>query len=567
MSLSETQAVLKRIEEQLATETLNPVVEQALHELLNLVEQLFADKQALLQEVQRLRQQLEEKKKAKTTTPQAGDPPNTNHSSEEPRRKRQPPPARPAADRRTFKKLTVHEEIECPVDPQQLPPDAQRLGDEQVVIQNIRIEPSNLCFRRHVYYSAVEQKYYRGPLPAGFGPGDFGPDLQALILALKYCGNMSEPKIREFLENFDVQISSGSLSHILTNTADAFEGEVQNLVRAGLASTSYQQTDDTAARVAGQSWHTHILCNPFYTAYFTRPQKDRLTVLAVLQNQTTLRFRFNAWTLELLERWKTPQKWRDRVAALGEDVEYDAAAMRGLLDTWFGEGGGGAARDDLEQAAAIAYYRQQTAMPVVQTLVCDDAAQFKELTEYLALCWIHEGRHYARLTPVVPQHAALLKEFGEQFWDYYAALQRYRESPTAEAAEWLREQFDEIFLRRTGYEALDDRIAKTAAKKEELLTVLSHPGVPLHNNASELGARVSARRRDVSLHSKSVRGARAMDIFTTVVQTCKKLGVSAYAYLRDRLCRRWAMSSLGDLIRAASRAPPAPSPAAATASI
>ena len=66
-------------------------------------------------------------------------------------------------------------------------------------------------------------------------------------------------------------------------------------------------------------------------------------------------------------------------------------------------------------------------------------------------------------------------------------------------------------------------------------TVLAPSLVPLHNNASELGARVSARRRDVSLHSRSKRGARAMDIFTTLVQTSKKLGLSAYAYLRDRL--------------------------------
>jgi hypothetical protein len=315
--------------------------------------------------------------------------------------------------------------------------------------------------------------------------------------------------------------------------------------------------------------HAHSLPSVLYGVLHAASQgpPDRPTVLAVLQNQTSLRFRFNAWTRELLERWQTPQKWQDRVAALGDDVEFEAVALRGLLDSWFGEGAGGASRDDLEQAAAIAYYRQQTTVPVVQTLVCDDAAQFKWLTEYHALCWIHEGRHYARLTPVVPQHAALLKEFAEQFWDYYAALHRYRENPTAEEAERLRKQFDELFSQRTGYEALDDRIAKTAVKKDELLTVLSDPSVPLHNNASELGARVSARRRDVSLHSKSVRGAHAMDIFTTVVQTCKKLGVSAHAYLRDRLSRRWAMSSLADLIRIASRSPPGLSPAAATARV
>ena len=71
-------------------------------------------------------------------------------------------------------------------------------------------------------------------------------------------------------------------------------------------------------------------------------------------------------------------------------------------------------------------------------------------------------------------------------------------------------------------------------------------------SVSELGARVSARRRDVSLHSRSKGGARAMDIFTTIVQTSKKLGVSAYAYLRDRLSGAVELPSLADAIQQAA---------------
>ena len=139
-----------------------------------------------------------------------------------------------------------------------------------------------------------------------------------------------------------------------------------------------------------------------------------------------------------------------------------------------------------------------------------------------------------------------------RYWDYYRSLQDYRAGPNAEKAASLRLEFDELFSTRTGYTALDDRIAKTAAKKVELLTVLSVPSVPLHNNASELQARVSARRRDVSLHSRSVRGARSMDIFTTLVQTSKILGVNAYAYLRDRIKRRFELPSLAQAIQAAA---------------
>jgi len=551
MSLSDVRAILKRIEEHLATVVdLDPQAEQAIQDLLNLVEHLVANQEALHQEVQRLKQQLDNKKQTKTTNSAADDKPDTDHSSEKHRRKRQKPRPQPAGDRRSFKDLTIHEIIECPVDPDVLPPDAMRLSNESVVIQDIEIKPRNIRFDRHVYRSASKNKTYYGPLPAGSDRGDFGPGLRALILSLKYCGNMSEPKIGEFLQNFDVQISAGSLSNILTNTAQSFEDEFDDLFTAGLASTTYQQTDDTSARVAGKFWHTHIVCNPYYTAFFTRPHKDRLTVLSVLQNTASPGFRFNAKTLKLLQPYEIPQKWQRRVAALGEDVQYDAEACRALLDDWFGVGRTSPARTQIEQAAATVYYQQQTRVPVVETLVCDDARQFKSITDHLALCWIHAGRHYEKLSPVVSRHSVLLDAFAEKFWDYYAALQRYHDGPTATEAERLRLEFDELFSTRTGYASLDDRIAKTAAKKNELLRVLSQPEVPLHNNASELGARVSARRRDVSLHSKSERGARAMDIFTTLIQTCKKLRISAYAYLRDRLTRRYAMQSLADQILA-----------------
>ena len=544
MSRVDVETILKQVEELLASAGALPVeAEQAVGKLLNVVEALSADRKELAQEVERLRQQLEQKKKAKTTGPTNADgdsEPQTasDHSSEERRRQRDKK-TRPASDRRSFKELTIHEEIECPVDPATLPPDAVRVADESVVVQDIEIKPRNIRFQRQVFYSAAEAKYFRGPLPSGYDVGDFGADLRALILSLKYCGNMSEPKIGEFLENFDVQISAGSLSNILTKTAASFETEYHDVLIAGLSSTPYQQTDDTSARVAGQSWHTHVLCNPFYTWYSTRPGKDRLSVLAALQNQDQARFRFNEQTLTLLrQEFTIPDKWQQSLAALiaehGGDVEFDAGTLKPLLDGWF-EGSCQQTRTAIEQAAAIVSYRRQTSVPVIDVLVCDDAGQFKLLTDHLALCWIHEGRHYERLSPVVPQHATAVDNFAERYWDLYAALQDYRAGSSAVWATKLRQEFDELFATRTGYDALDDRIAKAAAKKEELLTVLSHPSVPLHNNASELGARVSARRRDVSLHSRSARGARAMDIFTTLVQTCKKLGQSAYEYFRAHL--------------------------------
>ena len=555
MSQVNVQSILNQVEQLLASAGELPVpVEQAVEKLLNVVEELCADRKTLAKEVERLRLLLDKKKKAKTTSDndsQSGKQDDSNHSSED--RRKPDRKARPLRDRRSSKDLTIHEERECPVDPSTLPPDAVRVEDESKVVQDIEIKPRNIRFQRHVYHSAMLNQYFRGPLPSGYDEGDFSANLRALILSLKYSGNMSEPKILEFLENFDVQVSAGSVSNILTKTADAFTQEFDDIVQAGLASTVYQQTDDTSARVAGKFWHTHILCNPFYAAYFTRERKDRLTVLEVFQNTNDLQFHLGDETLALLqEQFNIPQKWQ-QVLQETEEQDLDKETLTKLLDGWFGDGNQ-QVRTAIEQASAIVFYRHQNSVPVIDTIVCDDAGQFKLLTENLSLCWIHAGRHYEKLSPAVPRHAKMLDSFLDEYWDYYRRLQRYRDGPSDEQATLLRSEFDALFSTQTGYAALDKRIAKTAAKKHELLTVLSVPSAPLHNNASELQARVSARRRDVSLHSRSQRGARAMDIFTTIVQTSKLHSVSAYMYLRDRLCGSFELPSLAEIIKSASQA-------------
>ena len=43
-----------------------------------------------------------------------------------------------------------------------------------------------------------------------------------------------------------------------------------------------------------------------------------------------------------------------------------------------------------------------------------------------------------------------------------------------------------LFSTKFGFDALDKRIAKTKTLKKELLVVLDHPYVPLHNNTISL---------------------------------------------------------------------------------
>ena len=56
---------------------------------------------------------------------------------------------------------------------------------------------------------------------------------------------------------------------------------------------------------------------------------------------------------------------------------------------------------------------------MVQTLVCDDAAQFKLLTDNIALFWVHEGRYYKKLSPFIACHQKVLDKFLDDLWNYY----------------------------------------------------------------------------------------------------------------------------------------------------
>src|SRR6266480_4571127 len=112
----------------------------------------------------------------------------------------------------------------------------------------------------------------------------------------------------------------------------------------------------------------------------------------------------------------------------------------------------------------------------------------------------------------------------------------------------LRVQFDELFTHKSGYDQLDACKARTLKKRDQLLMVLSHPEILLHNNPAELGARQRVRKRDVSLQARTCDGIAAWDTFQTLVATAKKLGINLFHYVYDRILGTHALPSLATLI-------------------
>ena len=524
---------------------------QSLVLLLNLVEELKGENAALRAENQRLRDEINRLKgeqgkpsiKGNTPTPPPSTP--SNYSSE----KRRHVPQRWSKGTKT-ERIGVDREQVVVVDPTTLPADAEFKGYEDVIVQDVVLRTDNVLFHKEKFYSPTEHQSYLAPLPAGYA-GQFGPGLKALTIVLAFGANVSEPKILELYRSVGVIISAGHLSNLLIKDQAAFHAEKAAIVAAGLASSPWQHLDDTSTRVNGQNAYCQVLCNPLYTAYQTTAAKDRLSVLDVLRNGRPRQYLFNTEAATLLAGVLS-RVAQQQLSHLPRDERLDEATMRQILAERLPTLGPQQHKWVLD-ATAVAAYHAEVGVPVVKLLVCDDAPQFTWLTDELALCWVHEARHYNKLLPYFAPHQQILAAFMERFWAYYDDLLAYRAQPTDAAWEPLSAQFDELFATTTDYGALNDRIAKTRAKKAALLKVLAHPEIPLHNNPAELGGRQRVRKRDVSFGPRRRAGARAWDTFQTLAETARKLGVSFYAYVHDRLAQANHLPSLADLVTARAK--------------
>src|SRR5438105_807882 len=517
---------------------------ELVRQLLNLLEEVMTDLRVAHAENQRPRNEINMLKGEQgrhTTKSNQPQPPSTDHSSEQERRK----PKGWSKDRK-MDRISIDREQVVQVDPDCLPPDAQFKGYEDVVVQDVVFRTDNVLFHTEKFYSPSQHQTYLASLPPSYH-GQFGPGIKSLALVFYYGARMSEPKVAELLRSVGVQISDGQVSNLLIKDHAVFHAEKAALYQAGLASSPWQHLDDTSTRVDGQNGYCHIVCNPLYTAYFTTAAKDRLTILDVLTNHRPRRFLVNTEALGYVEASGLSAVRCWQLAQVAGEVRMDEAQMQALLETHL-PGLGPQQRKWILDATAMAAYHAAVEFPVVRLLVCDDAPQFTLITEELALCWVHEGRHYKKLLPSLPYHQTLLEAFVQRFWAYYAQLLAYRTQPKLEEAARLERAFETVFTTVTGYNALDERIAKTHAKKSWLLMVLAHPEIPLHNNPAELGARARVRKRDVSFGPRTRDGAKAWDTFMTLVETATKLGVSFYHYIHDRVSGASQMPSLADLI-------------------
>lgn len=519
-------------------------------ELLRIIEELRERVQCLEEENGRLKDEIavlkgekaRPKFKPSRMEPQAGQADQPSEAVADGKR--------PGSKKRSkTAELIIHQEQKCR--PPVVPEGSRFKGYEPYVVQELEIEARNTRFLVECWQTP-ESEGIRGALPAWVN-GHYGPRLRATVLYLHHHGRMTQPLLRELLSEFGIDLSVGQIDALLTRGQEGFHEEKAARLKAGLEVSSAITVDDTGARHRGRNGYATQIGNDFFAGFESTDQKNRINFLHLLRGgRGGLRLTGDA--LIYLKQQGLPEalrralaehpvryvgnatEWQAHLHALGIRSErHIRIATEGLLV-------GDLLQDRHWQEWAI---------------IRDDAGQFAVPLLIHGLCWVHAERTIHQLFPGGPVQQQAVDAVRGQIWDLYADLKRYRIEPDEARKTELAARFDAIFTQKTGYARLDLTLQRLHRNREELLLVLNRPDVPWHTNGSERDIREHVIRKKISGGTRSELGRQCRDTFLSLKKTCRKLGVSFWHYLLDRIQNDQTIPPLPMLIRQRSEALPA----------
>ncbi len=449
-----------------------------------------------------------------------------------------------SAKRKKTQELTIHEnKVIEPL--QEIPPGSEFKGYQDYTVQELLIRPHNICYRLARCQTPTGE-YLRGKLPEKVVKmGHFGPILKSYLLYQYHHCHVTQPKLLTMMEDWGIDISSGQLNRILVEDKEVYHREKQDILQVGLSVSTYINTDDTGARHQGvNSYCTHI-GNEWFAWFETTPRKNRINFLELLRGERT-DYVLSHEALTYMAKQKLPKKlwyplslsinrvfkdkdeWSDYLTQLGfiKPRHIKTATEGALLGALITSG----LKADLG-------------------IMSDGAGQFRLLEH--ALCWVHAERLINRLIPLTEAQRQAVETVQDQLWDFYQELKTYKTNNPPQQQQVkasLEEHFEKIFTQTTLFETLNQVLKRLYRRKTELLKVLDRPDLPLHNNASEQDIREFVTKRKISGSTRSEAGRRCRETFASLKKTCRKLGVSFWEYLQDRVSGKNAIPTLGTLI-------------------
>ena len=453
-------------------------------------------------------------------------------------------------------------DITVEIKPDNIPQGSVFKGHRDVVIQNIKFETFNTCYRL-AQYQTPDGSYVSGQLPEGLDGCHFGNDLISFILYQYHHQHVTQPLLLKQLQDLGVDISSGRLSQFITDGLDVFHDEKDQILQVGLEVSSYIHTDDTGARHDGKNGYCTHIGNELFAWFSSTESKSRVNFLSCLGQGSDSFYVLNAGAFTYMEQQKLPH-----VLLASLEVKFSGAPVCSLpladpadnsvrietaldWEKWLDQQGIKSKRHRriITEGALMGGLLAQ-GIPVTLSIVSDDAGQFNVFDH--ALCWIHAERIINRLIPLNDEHVKAVDGVREQLWQIYRDLKTYKLAPTASQAEDIKLRFQAMCSTPTAYATLNQALKRMGNNQQELLRVLDKPYLPLHNNLSERDIRDYVKKRKISGSTRSEAGRRCRDTFASLKKTCLKHKISFWHYLKDRLAGESVIPPLSDLIRAAA---------------
>jgi hypothetical protein len=440
-------------------------------------------------------------------------------------------------------KLEIHAKNR--VEPQSIPEGAVFKGCQKFTVQDIILRPYNTVYELE-RWKLSDGTYLTGELPKNI-QGHYGPQLISYILHQYYGCRITEPLLFAQLKEIGILISEGQLSNILIQGKGIFHREKDGLLSAGIAATGQVKVDDTGARHRGHNGYSTIIGNEYFTYIVSTNSKNRINFLQILHGAHP-RYLINEDTADYIETLK-PSNWLGGyllLQAQGRSMnraEWEKFLLEINVTT----------DSAIKLVTEAALFASLIANGVPRNLGVhgDDAGQFNVFVR--SLCWIHEERHYRKLIPLDEPTRQAIEQIRGEIWDLYKGLQEYKLAPSEVLKVVLEQKFDNLFSKsQTSSPTLNHQLAKTYAKKDELLRVLERPETPLHNNGTETDAREMVVKRKVSGGTRSEEGQKCRDTFVSLKKTCNKLGINFLEYLGDRVNQLFEIPGLEELIRVRS---------------
>ncbi len=447
-----------------------------------------------------------------------------------------------SAKRRKTAQLQIHSTVDVP--PKHVPEGSRFKGYEDYTVQDIKFCSHNTIYRLE-RWETPEGETIVGKLPDDVSVGHFGVTLICFILYQYYHAHVTQPLILEQLRDVEVEISSGQLSRVITEGKQRFHEEKDEILRVGLEVSPYIHVDDTGARHDGNNGYATHIGNELFAWFQSTDSKSRINFLELLRASHT-DYVINEEALTYMQAQKLPKAPLAQLATLDTrrmetSVQWDALLV--TLDIH------NERHVRIATEGALLGSVLEHGLKPDLVVVSDDAGQFDLILILHALCWIHAERTINKLVGFNDQQREALEQIRTRIWDYYDDLKAYKEAPTSKRKTELQAQFDDLFTTKTCFATLNAALLRLHKNKSELLLVLDYPEIPLHNNLSERDIREYVKKRKISGSTRSERGRRCRDTFASLKKTCRKLGVSFWLYLKDRISGQDSITLLPDLIR------------------